>query len=414
MAPTQKAQSEVAALRAQVASTQTQLTATEEQVKVLREDNNRLEAALAVERGARDPDALKKARHELHLVNYRLARVLRIFDEFKVKRPDIRADLRTFVTDEYLRDFVASVEERIAVQCQKDTEDKMRRSDPPRDGVAMVLEGARERDGAVVLEGYVEPDGAVMLEGAVSPKRTIVSERSRGTNLDRKPEDVQDEGGTEQPKETNGHGNTKDAQMTDVIGDWGGITEPDLAEVKSGVVNASEQPENNVIQNMHADPSTHTTLAAPIDSLAVPSQNGRDEPALTPVEAPPVIIDETNPAAEVLKILIGAASVAVYDAPRRVKVEMINEAKEREVSFFLSWSGDGMTFSKDTVRLEERDRPEFLNEDCIEFDFSQAPTFLVLVMSAVHGFALQNTSENPGEPERVEESTVVDKTSVTS
>lgn len=384
---------------------QSQLVATEDQVKVLREDNNRLEAALAVERGGRDPDALKKAHHELHLVSYKLARVMRIFDEFKVKRPDPGAELREFATDEYLRQIVANVEERMALQSRKRSTANGEQSAPPETEVAMLSRGVVESDGAVVLEAAVESSGAVVLEDKVAPesKGTTEPEQSGEPDTEMQPETVGNSESNAQPDLMGGSGATTDVPMTDAVNNSGGNTEPRMAVASNDVPDTTEQPESSVVQNVQAEPSIRAELALPADRSTTPSQGNRNDSTSTLLVSPPIVVDETNPAAEVLKILIGAASVIVYDAPRKVKVEMVNEEKQREVSFFLSWSEYGMTFSKDVVRLEERDWPDFLNEDCIEFDFSQAPTFLVLVMSAVHGFTLQQTGENIEEPRHSDE-----------
>eukprot|EP00177_Eucheuma_denticulatum_P002537 GFKZ01004559.1.p1 GENE.GFKZ01004559.1~~GFKZ01004559.1.p1 ORF type:complete len:318 (+),score=49.14 GFKZ01004559.1:112-1065(+) len=277
---------QVRALNKHLTAVRKQLTATEAQVAVLREDNNRLEAALAVERAAREPDALRKAQHDLHLVKYKLLRVLKIFDCLHLQRPDVNVRPGDFVTDEFLADFCKRVEAHF--------EQKLNRE-----------------------ECHGEPRPA-----SAAPES-------------RKP---------------------------------------------AGVVGVDH------------------VVAPASDSRSIPGgdytpQPGQSDPRAKPVPSPrkgsPVLIDASNPAAEIMRLLIGASSVEVHQSPPEVRIQMANEEGTRDAAFFLSLRDGVLTASREFIKFDGPQLPVHLAETPMEFDVHEAPNFLIALMGAIFDFTVQ-------------------------
>lgn len=278
------------ALHRQLTALRKQLTATEAQVAVLREDNNRLEAALAVERAARDPDALPKARHDLHLVTYKLLRVLKIFDHLHLQRPDVDVRPADFVNDDFLVEFGKRVEAHFARKLS------WQRS-PVEPGPVLTA--------PEIKEPAADFGDARVLSRDSDPRSVPVDDRT-----------------------------TQRAQS-----------------------------------DPQSDPPAHAVSA--------------------PSKGNPVLVDASNPAAELLRLLIGASSVEVHESPPRVRIQIANEEGTRDAAFFLSCEDGIVTATKDFVKFDQPQLPHFLTETSIEFEVDQAPNFLILFMGAILDFSVE-------------------------
>lgn len=282
------------ALHKQLTALQKQVSATETQVTLLRQENNRLEAALAVERAGRDPDALRSARHNLHLVTYKLHRVMKIFDNFQIQRPDINVGIADFVTDDFLREFSARVEAHFARKLN-------------RVGISF--------DSKPAL--------------AVPPRR-------------RSPEN-----------------------------------DEDVAPAFETQAAMEDYPDSQAAQENSAAEIVPVAAAA-----AAP----------TPSMQHNTLVDDSNPAADMVRLLIGSSSVKVYDSPPRVRIHIGNEQGTREAAFFLTRNDGMITATRDFINFNQPHHFCLMTEAEIHFEVEQAPNFLILLMGAIFDFSVLPSS----------------------
>lgn len=308
--PSSPTPSELSALRAK-------LSAVEALNSGLREENNRVQAALAVERAARDGDELTRLRRDVHLISHRLSRALRLFDAVGLDPPDPQAPLEQFITDEFLEHFPALAARSLA-----------------------------KRVGQPILPG----DETEMGDAQPTPER-----------------------------------DNNDAQTTPKE-----PVEPP-AEVAKEVAPTSQPAEQPAIVSSDGNAQAQAQAQAQMGSSSesVPPPNA----ATPPAEKPPIVVDETNPTAECLRMLIGADSISLYEDPARIKIDMTNDEKKRALSFWLQWKDGVIEYTRQSVEVEDDSCPNFLREYSIEFEVAQAPNFLVLVMGAMFDFRIEPKSE---------------------
>lgn len=296
----------------------------------LRAENRRLHAALAVERAAKASEELQRVRRSYNLAQYRISRLLRIFDALDVPRPKPTDDQADFVSDELLdqlRRRLSSVQASPTPTKQKEN----------------AATPVRDTDGDVGMDD--EADSSA--DAGIVPDRHL--------------------------------------DAVDV-----GSAEPQQQQQRK----PSEEP---------PDATATTTAPALNEQTGEPAQPQKPLSSSVLAESdtlPASIIDESNPAAECLRILIGATSIAVYQNPRRVKITMRNPDKHREASFWLAWKEESMEYTQDSLNMEDEVCPDFLKEYAIDFDLAQAPRFLLLVMGAVFDMNI----EPKADPEPARES----------
>lgn len=289
-----------------------QLQASEAVSEGLRSDKRRLQAALAVERGAQASEELQRMRRVHVLDQYRVSRLLRVFDALDVPQPKITDRISEFVTDELLDSLRSRLNDAPEVQGREKRKEERGDSDLDRD---------------VDMEGDADGEDA--------PDRTVFED----TNEQKlKP--------SERPREQ----------------DTGTTTLP--------------------VQNEEKPSSPQTQKSVP--STAFPDSSA----ILT------AIIDDSNPAAECLRILIGATNIAVYENPRRIKITITNEEKHREASFWLAWKDGSMEYTQQSLTMEDDVCPDFLKEYAIDFDVAQAPRFLLLVMGALFDMNIEPKADS--------------------
>lgn len=90
-----------------------------------------------------------------------------------------------------------------------------------------------------------------------------------------------------------------------------------------------------------------------------------------------------NSALECLRLILGAAEVVPSSRPNTFKFILRNDMLKREMSFWLSWTETTFTYTKINIDIPEKDAPEFLSEQSIDFDVRQGPNFLLQVLGCV-------------------------------
>lgn len=91
-----------------------------------------------------------------------------------------------------------------------------------------------------------------------------------------------------------------------------------------------------------------------------------------------------NSALECLRLILGAAEVVPSsNRPNTFKFILRNDLLKREMSFWLSWTETTFTYTKINIDIPEKDAPEFLSEQSIDFDVRQGPNFLLQVLGCV-------------------------------
>lgn len=335
--------------------TKVQLSSCESEVEVLKEDNNRLQAALAVVQGARDSDALNKAKHDLHLVNYRYSRIMKFFDRLKLERPSTRTDLRMFMSDDHIEDAISKLNEMFTKRAEQKVNRQKKKDFDMSNGENWVEEKDDAQVTPVVEKNPAESNGANHTQQV---QKEQVDPVAIGEN-------------------------TNDVQMSDAPGEVENIppkeNDKPAEEVKNAVLDGQEQPEGTVLPDQ-----TKSTNEA--------------EKLVTGPEA--TLIGDPNNAdfiADVLRVLIGASSVALHESKKQVRVQMLNEAKKRSLVFSLSWTGEALRFWKESSSFGDDELPglpSFLKEeDSIEFESAQAPNFLLTTMGAMLDFQVSSTIE---------------------
>lgn len=97
-------------------------------------------------------------------------------------------------------------------------------------------------------------------------------------------------------------------------------------------------------------------------------------------------VDESiqfNSALECLRLILGAAEIVPSSRPNTFKFILRNEMLKREMSFWLSWTDTTFTYTKINIDIPEKDAPEFVSEQSIDFDVRQGPNFLLQVLGCV-------------------------------
>lgn len=291
--------------------------AAEAMAEDLREENHRLQAALAVERASRASDELQRARSSYHRELYRISRLLRIFDALDMPRPSVSDD------DDNLNEFIPD----------------------------SLLQELRARYHSNKAANHV----TVKLSG---------EESGSGNPLNDQPDTQMEASNDDMPGKGDAPAHSMPEPRPARTGEYQGpvVEEPPGTTAELSVARTSEAEDAN-------------SLKRPKSLL----ESDFPESDVLPAS----IIDDTNPAAECLRILIGASSVAVFEEPRRVKITIDNPDKQREVSFWLAWKDGSMEYTQESVRLEDLVCPDFLKEYAIDFELAQAPRFLLLVLGAV-------------------------------
>lgn len=288
----------------QLSALQEKLTAVEALLTGLRAENHRLQAALAVERAARDADELTCLRRDVHLVRHRLSRALRVFDTLGLESPSMEEPIHSFIDD----DFLEQLPQRVTANLKE-----------------------RDVEAPKAVDDFQKP----------SPKHP-----------DNAPETVTQ------------NGNEK---------------------ASPGKHDNSEEPRKSPVA-----PTDASIGPEPSKGFSPSSQQRSAQKAL-PDDTTPV--HNTNITVECLRMLIGADSIVLSDDPTRIKIEMRNPEKKRALSFWLAWKGNVICYTREAVQVEEDSCPMFLKEYSIEFEVSQAPNFLVLVMGAMFDFKVKPKSE---------------------